>query len=83
MGAMRTMVEHALHLDVNKIIPDCFPDEMSILPYIDLGGDVLLPRVGIGTYLSRGDEVKTSVKAALDLGLRHIDTASIYRVRVY
>lgn len=42
---------------------------------------LMMPRVGLGTYRARGNAVKEAVKTALAQGLRHIDTASIYKVR--
>eukprot|EP00798_Chlamydomonas_sp_ICE-L_P002779 gene2779-12656_t len=46
---------------------------------IPLRNGVLLPRVGLGTFKVAGGDVHTAVTAALDAGLRHIDTASIYK----
>jgi diketogulonate reductase-like aldo/keto reductase len=37
------------------------------------------PSAGLGTFRARGEEVKLAVIAALNAGIRHIDTASIYR----
>lgn len=42
--------------------------------------DVKVPRVGLGTFKSKGHDVRVAVKAALALGIMHIDTASIYKV---
>ncbi len=45
-----------------------------------LKNGVEIPCVGLGTWQSAdGDTVKTAVKAALECGYRHIDTAAIYR----
>ncbi len=45
----------------------------------DLPNGVRMPRLGLGTYRSaQGGEVEAAVKAALDLGYRSIDTASLY-----
>lgn len=56
--------------------------------HIDLGGmaaaarlsnGVMMPRLGLGTYRSsEGGDVERSVAAALELGYRSIDTASLY-----
>jgi len=46
---------------------------------LTLNNGVELPRIGLGTFKSAGPEVGTSVKAALHQGIRHIDTASIYK----
>lgn len=37
-------------------------------------------RLGLGTYLASGGDVRNGVKAALHAGIRAIDTASLYRV---
>ena len=41
---------------------------------------VWMPEVGLGTYLASGQPLTASVRAALDGGIQHIDTASMYRV---
>ncbi|KAG1675412.1 hypothetical protein FOA52_012331 [Chlamydomonas sp. UWO 241] len=38
-----------------------------------------MPRVGLGTFKSGGPELAATVAAALAAGIRHIDTASIYK----
>lgn len=47
---------------------------------IRLSNGVELPKVGLGTFRAIGNDVKTAVRAALNHGIRHIDTASIYKV---
>ncbi len=37
-----------------------------------------LPPIGMGTYRLKGDDARESVRSALSLGYRHIDTAQIY-----
>lgn len=45
-----------------------------------LPGNVDLPAIGLGVFQSPvGDTTQEAVLAALDVGYRHIDTASIYR----
>lgn len=46
---------------------------------IALRNGVELPRVGLGTFRSTAAEAAIAVHAALGAGLRHIDTASIYK----
>ncbi len=38
----------------------------------------IIPRIGFGTYRLKDQQVIDSVKSALELGYRHIDTAQIY-----
>ncbi|EPC01562.1 hypothetical protein L861_16960 [Litchfieldella anticariensis FP35 = DSM 16096] len=38
----------------------------------------LIPRIGLGTFRLKGQEVIDSVSSALDLGYRHVDTAQAY-----
>ena len=47
---------------------------------ITLSNGVSIPRLGLGTYLASGSDCKNGVRAALRAGIRHIDTASLYRV---
>lgn len=48
-----------------------------------LGNGVLIPNVGFGTWqASEGEEAVNSVKTALELGYRHIDTAFFYKNEV-
>ncbi|MEE6273638.1 aldo/keto reductase [Georgenia wangjunii] len=41
-------------------------------------GRVDIPLLGFGTWQSEGDDAYTSVRTALDVGYRHIDTATAY-----
>jgi diketogulonate reductase-like aldo/keto reductase len=46
---------------------------------VELAGGVRIPRVGLGVYqMRRGDETRRAVRAALEVGYRHIDTARAY-----
>ena len=38
-----------------------------------------MPLLGLGTWLARGKSAEAAVVAALELGYRHVDTASAYR----
>lgn len=40
--------------------------------------EIKMPAIGLGTYLSKDEDVYNAVKYALELGYRHIDTAAIY-----
>lgn len=46
---------------------------------ITLNNGVLMPNVGIGTYLLEPQDAENSVREALQMGYRLIDTASAYR----
>jgi diketogulonate reductase-like aldo/keto reductase len=46
---------------------------------IDLRGGTSMPLIGLGTWELRGQEGYDAVRAALDAGYRHVDTATMYR----
>lgn len=51
----------------------------GITDTVQLANGVKMPRLGLGTYKSaEGGDVERSVLAALELGYRSIDTASLY-----
>lgn len=41
--------------------------------------DIKIPKLGFGTWMLQGESASKAVTTALDLGYRHIDTASMYR----
>ncbi|KAK0428347.1 hypothetical protein QR680_010752 [Steinernema hermaphroditum] len=49
------------------------------VPTTTLPTGAKLPLLGLGTWLSKPDEVKNAVREALDAGYRYIDTAFIYK----
>jgi 2,5-diketo-D-gluconate reductase A len=46
---------------------------------VSLAGGVAMPLVGLGTWQLSGNSGYRAVRQALDLGYRHIDTATMYR----
>jgi 2,5-diketo-D-gluconate reductase A len=48
------------------------------VPTVALPGQVSMPMIGLGTWQLRGRTAYQTVRQALDLGYRHIDTASMY-----
>jgi diketogulonate reductase-like aldo/keto reductase len=48
------------------------------MEYVTVQGESV-PAVGLGTYQLRGETCVRTVKTALDLGYRHVDTAEYYR----
>jgi 2,5-diketo-D-gluconate reductase A len=48
------------------------------MPAVTLAGDVTMPIVGFGTWQLKGRSAYQAVRAALDAGYRHIDTATMY-----
>lgn len=51
------------------------------IPTVDLRtptGDVRMPLLGLGTWQSEGDEAARAVRHALEVGYRHVDTATGY-----
>ncbi|WP_371925845.1 aldo/keto reductase [Halobacillus sp. A5] len=52
---------------------------MSLTTTIKLSNGVDIPQLGLGVYkVNSGEEVYQTVQSALDIGYRHIDTASFY-----
>jgi 2,5-diketo-D-gluconate reductase A len=52
--------------------------EAAAVPAVDLPGGVPMPMIGFGTWLLRGKDGREAMRAALDAGYRHIDTATMY-----
>jgi 2,5-diketo-D-gluconate reductase A len=52
--------------------------EASAVGSADLPGGVTMPLVGFGTWRLRGRAAYDAVRAALDAGYRHLDTATFY-----
>jgi 2,5-diketo-D-gluconate reductase A len=52
---------------------------MTQIPTIDLGRGVTMPMVGFGTWQLGGRRAYEAVRYALQVGYRHLDTATIYR----
>ena len=52
---------------------------MSItIPTLKMNNGVGLPAIGLGVFQTPPDETRAAVRAALDAGYRHIDTAAAY-----
>jgi 2,5-diketo-D-gluconate reductase A len=51
---------------------------MSNVPAIDLNDGARIPQLGFGVFQIKPEETAAAVKAALDIGYRHIDTAEMY-----
>jgi len=49
-----------------------------VIPAVDLAGGGSMPLVGFGTWQLRGRAAYQAVRAALDAGYRHLDTATMY-----
>ena len=45
---------------------------------ITLNNGVKIPQLGLGTWFIDDDKAADAVKAAVELGYRHIDTAGCY-----
>lgn len=50
----------------------------SSVPRVTFSNGRQIPQIGLGTYLFRGEEGVRSIKQAIDIGYRHIDTAFRY-----
>jgi 2,5-diketo-D-gluconate reductase A len=51
---------------------------MSNIPTIELNDRVRIPQLGFGVFQIDPNETAAAVRAALDIGYRHIDTAEMY-----
>src|SRR5690625_7940077 len=51
---------------------------MADIPDIRFRDGTTIPQVGFGVFKIPDDEVEAAVSTALELGYRHIDTASVY-----
>ena len=47
-------------------------------PTVPLSGSVTMPLLGFGTWQIRGDDAYRAVGTALEVGYRHLDTATMY-----
>src|ERR1700761_1710684 len=47
-------------------------------PTLELNNAVTIPALGLGVFQTPPDETRDAVRAALDAGYRHIDTAAAY-----
>jgi 2,5-diketo-D-gluconate reductase A len=52
---------------------------MTEIPGVDLGRGVVMPMVGFGTWQLQGQQAYQAIRHALQVGYRHIDTATMYR----
>ncbi len=52
---------------------------MTEIPDVDLGNGVAMPMLGFGTWQLQGDLAYEATRHALQVGYRHIDTATMYR----
>jgi 2,5-diketo-D-gluconate reductase A len=50
----------------------------TTVPCVTLNNGVELPALGLGVFQTPPDETRDAVRAALDAGYRHIDTAAAY-----
>ena len=50
----------------------------TTVPSVTLDNGVALPALGLGVFQTPPDETRDAVRAALDAGYRHIDTAAAY-----
>ena len=48
------------------------------VPSLRLKGNIKIPQIGLGTWKLSGSQCVRTVRAALELGYRHIDTAQVY-----
>ena len=53
-------------------------DSGSDQPTVPLTGGGAMPLLGLGTWQARGDDARRAVSRALEVGYRHVDTATMY-----
>jgi diketogulonate reductase-like aldo/keto reductase len=51
---------------------------MQITSTVEIGNGVQMPLLGLGTWQASGNQAYDAVRSALDVGYRHIDTATMY-----
>ena len=51
---------------------------MPNVPYVTLNNGVTMPMLGLGVYLTPGDQTASAVESALSAGYRMVDTAAVY-----
>ncbi|NKY23468.1 aldo/keto reductase [Cellulomonas denverensis] len=51
---------------------------MTMIPTLTLNNGVTMPALGFGVFQTPPDETAAAVRAALEVGYRHIDTAAAY-----
>lgn len=64
----------------NKLIaltPPMTADLPSSMPIVEVG-DARIPALGLGTWQNTGPQCAETVRNALELGYRHVDTAQMY-----
>jgi 2,5-diketo-D-gluconate reductase A len=52
---------------------------MSPVPTVELRDGVRIPQLGFGVYKVAPDQTAAAVRTALEIGYRHVDTATMYR----
>jgi diketogulonate reductase-like aldo/keto reductase len=66
--------DHAAH------VPDDAESKTPVVtPGVEIKRGVSMPLLGFGTWLARGKDAREAVAAALEVGYRHVDTATMYR----
>jgi diketogulonate reductase-like aldo/keto reductase len=65
-----------VHMTQEREIPPEIPPEV---PAVDLGDGVAMPMLGFGTWQLRGRKAYEAIRYALEVGYRHLDTATMYR----
>lgn len=53
--------------------------DATTFPMIEFCDGTEFPHLGLGTWKLRDDEAERAVRAAIEVGYRHIDTAAIYK----
>src|SRR4029077_14220889 len=67
-----------LRTDIPQQQPDAKGTSPTMTRTLELNNGVTMPALGLGVFQTSPDETRDAVRAALDAGYRHIDTAAAY-----
>lgn len=72
------LITHLFYQQLGSKMLEKRRNNMILQENYKLTNDVLIPKLGFGTWMIDNDSVVQAVKDALEIGYRHIDTAQAY-----
>ena len=78
LGTLSTLGALAMGLPVAGLAATTARNKGVAMPQLTLNNGVKIPILGYGTWDVRGADGQKAIETALELGYRHIDTATIY-----